>query len=507
MNSSYQAFLKKGIDLAPLGIAASCEETLYFCTPKGARTIGWAGVDGIHFCFIRGFGEMVFAVSPMNPAPNYVHPLARDFSDFLRLLLACGDSAALEQAWQWDLPQFEAFLADNPPTPEQNMVLEQIREQTDLSPMEDPWHYLHQLQTSFDYSKIKYTQEFYDLDLNPDAPQPAPEWKVTFEGGFWGHSRERAGKELAIGKEFDWAGHHWLIPSVYLCAKGLVVDFCMQVEPSQIQAFMEKWDLTIENEGQRQFSPEEQMQLALENPLILDFCATLQVNGKKLESTHGSGTAYAPCLGPDYTAMDEALQAMEHYGLDPDYGWVLARFSYPWATKRKPTIRSLSLTMIQDPVSIPGPHLKACHPGTTATFLHEGQEHTLTVQEYETKIMDWSSMPDTGLEHPSHYAAMSYTVSPELPDGVLTLEDCREGDRPRQPPSPPGQPEAENYSTIIGIIGGVDGPEAVLFGPNQYGKLHAAYSSLHFEPVDHVEWRLVFHETQFDDLTVDLLTQ
>ena len=239
MNPSYQAFLKKGIDLAPLGIAASCEETLYFCTPKGARTIGWAGVDGIHFCFIRGFGEMVFAVSPMNPAPNYVHPLARDFSDFLRLLLACGDSAALEQAWQWDLPQFEAFLADNPPTPEQNMVLEQIEAQTGLSPMEDPWHYLHQLQTNFDYRKIKYTQEFYDLDLNPDVPQPAPEWKVTFEGGFWGQSRERAGKELAIGKKFDWAGHHWFIPSVYLCAKGLVVDFCMQVEPAQIQAFME----------------------------------------------------------------------------------------------------------------------------------------------------------------------------------------------------------------------------------------------------------------------------
>ncbi len=75
--------------------------------------------------------------------------------------------------------------------------------------MEAPWHYLHQLQTSFDYSKIKYTQEFYDLDLNPDVPQPAPEWKVTFEGGFWGHSRERAGeKSWPLAKKFDWAEHH-----------------------------------------------------------------------------------------------------------------------------------------------------------------------------------------------------------------------------------------------------------------------------------------------------------
>lgn len=45
----------------------------------------------------------------MNSAPDFVHPLANDFEDFLRLLLACSDSAALEQAWMWDKAQFEAF--------------------------------------------------------------------------------------------------------------------------------------------------------------------------------------------------------------------------------------------------------------------------------------------------------------------------------------------------------------------------------------------------------------
>ena len=44
---------------------------------------------------------MVFAVSSMNAAPDFVHPLAKDFADFLRLLLACGDAAALEQARMW----------------------------------------------------------------------------------------------------------------------------------------------------------------------------------------------------------------------------------------------------------------------------------------------------------------------------------------------------------------------------------------------------------------------
>ncbi len=45
----------------------------------------------------------------MNSAPDFVHPLANNFEDFLRLLLACSDSAALEQAWMWDKAQFEAF--------------------------------------------------------------------------------------------------------------------------------------------------------------------------------------------------------------------------------------------------------------------------------------------------------------------------------------------------------------------------------------------------------------
>ena len=71
---------------------------------------------------VRDFGGMVFSVSPMNSAPAFVHPLANDFEDFLRLLLACSDSAALEQAWLWDKAQFEAFLQDNPPTQDLSLI-------------------------------------------------------------------------------------------------------------------------------------------------------------------------------------------------------------------------------------------------------------------------------------------------------------------------------------------------------------------------------------------------
>ena len=158
MDWTYRNFTKKSIDLALLGVEKRAEDETYFCTPKGAKIIGWAGVDGIHYCLIGGFGEMVFAVSPMNVAPNYVHPLAWTFSDFLRLLLACGSCDALEQAWQWDESQFQEFLAENPLTQEQAAVLEQLAQQTGLAPMERPWQYLHELQSGFAYDNLLTTK-------------------------------------------------------------------------------------------------------------------------------------------------------------------------------------------------------------------------------------------------------------------------------------------------------------------------------------------------------------
>ena len=86
MDKTFQKLLQTDIDLSSLGVERRTDNEPYFCTPKGASVFGWTGVDGIHFCFVRGFGGMVFAVSPANTFPNYVHPLAKNFADFLRLL-------------------------------------------------------------------------------------------------------------------------------------------------------------------------------------------------------------------------------------------------------------------------------------------------------------------------------------------------------------------------------------------------------------------------------------
>ncbi len=74
MDRFYQEFLRSGIGLGPLGLEGGGVE--YFCTPRGASIIGSEGVDGVHYCFVRGYGGAVFAVSPLKPEPERVQPVA-----------------------------------------------------------------------------------------------------------------------------------------------------------------------------------------------------------------------------------------------------------------------------------------------------------------------------------------------------------------------------------------------------------------------------------------------
>ena len=192
-------FLKAQIDLEPLGLIMDGPFEAYFCTPKGARIFARSGVDGIHFCFVRGFGETVFAVSPMNGRENCVHPVAKSFRDFLRLLLALHDAAAIEQAWQWNAAQLEEFEQKHPSSDEQLAALDKLVFTFHLRPMAEPWKYIHTVQSGFDYGKLRFSEEFYDSDEKAFAPEES--WQVTFEGTVWG-AHGKPGQELRLGASF-----------------------------------------------------------------------------------------------------------------------------------------------------------------------------------------------------------------------------------------------------------------------------------------------------------------
>ena len=507
----YQTFRNMKIDHAAIGLEQRKAGDPYFCTPRDAVILGWAGVDGIHYCTIPEFGETVFAVSPMNVG-DYVHPIAASFRDLLRLLLTCGDMAALEQCYAWEEEQFRAFLIDCPVTQAQQTVLDALREAFDLEPVEDPFGYVKALQKRFDLSKIPYTEDYYDTDMNPAAPVER-EWRVTFDGGFWG-GNGKAGEELPLGRHFRWGEENWYIPAAYACPKGLVVDFCREVDPGAVLAHIEKWDLY--NEARNRCTKEQQEQMERESPLRTGFRSRAAVvNGKTLPCCHGCSITWLPaaCVPEGCRGEREAEAMLDHYGLDESRGWSVHRCCYPWATARKPKLKRLTLELERAPEQIPGLRFKEPEVGDSFAFTHPrtGEPHRLTVLEYTRQEIPQNAVMDAFAEHPRQYTAIRYAVTPEI--SGLMLRDCGEGDPSRAKGAEAVSPEEAAAlaliggadgpavsSNSIGIIGGSDGPTALILGRSAAGG-HTACSALRFEPAE-VEWQLYFSVKPVEDISV-----
>lgn len=494
-------YLNSDLDLSILGLNRGSEEGGYFCTPLGARVIGWAGVDGIHYCTIEGQGETIFAVSPMNFG-DYLHPIAESFEVLLRMLLSCHSMDAMEQCYAWAKDQFDAFLIDYPATPEIQGKQNQIRESFNLEPMEDVFGYIKQFQDNYDMSSIRYSEEYYEpLGIDPPAFEKE-EWKVTFEGGFW-KNEGNPGKEIRVEKAFTWGDEKWYIPAVYLCEEGLVIDKCKEAEPEAIKAFIDKWDLL--NEHKNHYTKEQQDQMSLEHPLSRDHNISAIVNGQLVRENHGYGLSWIPSsVVPRGGSREDIVEElMDHYNLDPNKAWAINRCCTPWTDG---DVMELELQMKPRLAQIPGPRFATTTEGESITFHHPitGSEHRLTVRELESQELPQTHFPDDTLEYPKYFKAITYVVEPDIDRNHIAVLDCAAGDSAR-PKKGISREKGAGSASSIGIIGRADGPTAIIMGNAVPRTLHAACSAVRFEPVDHVEWRIVFREKLRDDLQIKLI--
>ena len=503
----YETFRKLGLTLDCLDFFAPAEDdSPYFCTPNGAAVLGRAGVDGIHFCTVRGFGDTVFAVSPCNGPGEYVHPVARDFEDFLRLMLACGGTAAMEQAWQWSREMFQSFLAEYPPEQEQRAALEALAQAMDLTPMEEPYRYLMELQKNFDYSKLKFSKKYYELtgeeplttpkgrSCPADVDRGTPDWRVYFHGH---DGRKKPGQEVTVNKRFRWGGREFVLPAVYLCAEGLVADFFMTAPTEQVEGFFQRYRRLEEDETI--FRTEEEIQkFQRENPLNLSFSAEAFINGTRSEQTGGSDGYWLPLAGAERDS--EVGLALLHYDLPLDRCWKFSRCAFPWVTKRKPALKSLFFWLNQEPcdlwgepfVAETGERVKLTHPAT-------GEKHILTVLDSRPDVLTDES--GEGYNWPTHYWELEYTLDPPLDREEFSLRDCDEGDGPVENCSA----ESDCEASAIAFIGGVDGPTALCVGVEEGSQSQIALSSLHFEPVAQVTWRPVFRFRELESVKVEVI--
>lgn len=232
--------------------------------------------------------------------------------------------------------------------------------------------------------------------------------------------------------------------------------------------------------------------------------------GDKLQSDHSCGLPWIPesCLADGLRRETEAIQIMEHYGLDVSLAWYMQRSSYRWGEVNGLDIQSLTVRMERQRENIAGQHFQTPTVGESISLTHPmtGKIYTLTVHEVEQQELPERAFHDPNMEYPSHYLAMSYSLEPDISGRGFMIQDCTEGDRPRQKKRDPDEfaPVAFCNAAVIGVIGGADGPTSVIMGQSA-PKLHAACSSLLFEPiVDDVEWRVVFSEKLMDDVDVDV---
>ena len=179
------------------------------------------------------------------------------------------------------------------------------------------------------------------------------------------------------------------------------------------------------------------------------------------------------------------------------YRWMIFRAAFLWPGKRRPEIKSFSLTMEQQPFRIPGPHFKIHAPGDQFAFSHPISEieYILTVQKLEQQTLSQNCVGSDLWFYPTHFTTMSYTLSPE-PDNDISIHDCADSDKPVEiaPTTDSFSPEIQNDFACIGVIGGADEPTIILCGDSNQANLHVACSALHFKPVsDDTEWRIEFN--------------
>ncbi len=173
-----EQFMALPIDRAKLSLADGAVSQPYFCYPEGAVPIGFEGC--ILYCFLPGYGDTVFAADPETCGERHVFPLAANFTDFLRLVLACTSANPAEQIQWMTRAQFDAHLAAEQAAldADHRQTLDVLANAFDLTPMEDPYTYVKEVQAAFDDRLVRYSAEYYDvLGLEPPAGVEKPEHK------------------------------------------------------------------------------------------------------------------------------------------------------------------------------------------------------------------------------------------------------------------------------------------------------------------------------------------
>lgn len=342
-------------------------------------------------------------------------------------------------------------------------------------------------------------------------------------GNIWGRSRQ--GKKLSafpIRSSFLWEEQEILIPAVYVGSSGVILDVCAKIPPEDMLSFLKKWD------KKRRLSLktlEDYEQLEADNPSCGDFKADMSLNGQPLALRMSASLVwYSEEIfklqteeAPDATVQDFdahspgrkeisereewvndkwAEKLMTAYSCDRECCWHFGRLAYHWSKEPVLSPREISLSFQVRPslvtaehfttaLSCNGEKVKAVHPQT-------GIEYTITLHGCSQNKVSFAHIGAENVRYPEYCQFLSYSTSPEIPPDFLSIRDCAESDQPQVIKTAYDELSAEGHE-----------PTALFqTGRDSIPGRHTACSSLHFEPVSEIQWRVIFQIKNKKDMEI-----
>lgn len=325
--------------------------------------------------------------------------------------------------------------------------------------------------------------------------------KVYFEGGFWGHSeREKPCRRLKAQQSFAWKGYTWHLLGVYVCGRGLVLDFAKEVPVERIRAFMEKWRDRIE-EGEVDLA--ESSQIDFENPLETAMDVKAWVNGRQILSMGGCGCSHNP-LAEGVQAVDqpaeELLLAYEDYGLDREQGWYFYRMNLRWDYQRIPAKIALKLELLPDTYYFPCPETFETvlgESGKTVSFTHPLQKrgYRLIVEKVRQECVEEKSMEPLGdFIFPRNFQMLEYRIEDTKDEEMFIIRDRDRGDNPVPRSSWERHGFSGKRAFAVSMAAGQSGATSIFLAGPVHGEreteAQSTVSRLCFEPVERTCWQI-----------------
>ena len=308
-------------------------------------------------------------------------------------------------------------------------------------------------------------------------------------GDIWGrHIHKNKLTEFPICQTFLWETQEVTVPAVYVGNAGAVLDICTKIPLEDMITFLKKWD---QKKRLALHTQEDYEQIDFDNPASKEFTVTMHLNSSALTCRMDSSLRWYPSdilqmMDPEEQIPNpkEAENLMTAYGCDRSCCWHFMRLVYDWNTDKVLTPQNISLLFATHPLSVTAAHfttniscnetkIKTAHPET-------GQEYTLTLHGCEQTRNSFDKIGAEGVIYPEYCQMLSYSVTPEIEQGLFDIRDCAESDSPRRADDPEKSSRSHGATAIF------------MAGKNPVPNRRTACSSLHFEPVTEVQWRIVF---------------